>query len=67
MLKLVLGRRACVDQRDMLERQRALLATIESSFAPRLAAATGSDHLLLEFRLETTRAASRFVDGQLAG
>jgi DNA-binding PadR family transcriptional regulator len=67
ILKLVLGRRVGIDQRDMLERQRALLAAIESSFAPRLAAATGTDHLLLEFRLETTRAASRFVDAQLAG
>jgi DNA-binding PadR family transcriptional regulator len=67
VLKLVLGQRVRVDQHDMLERQRALLAAIESSFAPRLAAASGADHLLLEFRLETTRAASRFVDGQLAG
>jgi DNA-binding PadR family transcriptional regulator len=66
LVKLVLGRRAGVDQRAMLERQHELLAAIEASFAPRLAAATGTDHLLLEFRLETTRAASRFVDGRLA-
>lgn len=66
VLKLVLGRRVPIDQHDMLQRQRELLAAIESSFAPRLAAAAGADHLLLEFRLETTRAASRFVDGQLA-
>jgi DNA-binding PadR family transcriptional regulator len=66
VLKLVLGRRAGVDQREMLERQRGLLAEIEASFAPRLAAATGTDHLLLEFRLEATRAAARFVDGRLA-
>ena len=67
VLKLVLGRRMGVGQRDMLERQQALLAAIEASFAPRLAAATGTDRLLLEFRLETTRAASRFVGRQLAG
>jgi DNA-binding PadR family transcriptional regulator len=67
VLKLVLGRRVGVDQRDMLERQRALLAAIETSFAPQLEAATGTDHLLLEFRLETTRAASRFVGRRLAG
>jgi DNA-binding PadR family transcriptional regulator len=66
VLKLVLGRRAHIDQREMLERQHELLAAIEASFAPRLAAATGTDHLLLEFRLETTRAATRFVAGLLA-
>jgi DNA-binding PadR family transcriptional regulator len=66
LLKLVLGRRAGVDQRAMLARQRELLAAIEASFAPRLAAAAATDHLLLEFRLETTRAAARFVDRRLA-
>jgi DNA-binding PadR family transcriptional regulator len=65
LLKLVLGRRAGVDQRAMLARQQDLLTAIEASFAPRLAAATGTDHLLLQFRLETTRAAARFVDRRL--
>jgi DNA-binding PadR family transcriptional regulator len=66
VLKLVLGMRAGADQRDMLKRQQELLAAIESSFAPRLAAAAGTEQLLLEFRLESTRAAARFVDGRLA-
>jgi DNA-binding PadR family transcriptional regulator len=66
VLKLVLGMRVGIEQRGMLEGQQRLLAAIEASFAPRLGAATGTDHLLLEFRLETTRAAARFVDRRLA-
>jgi DNA-binding PadR family transcriptional regulator len=66
LLKLVLGRRAGVDQRAMLARQQELLTAIEAAFAPRLAAAAATDQLLLEFRLEATRAAARFVARRLA-
>ena len=65
LLKLVLGRRAGVDQRAMLGRQRMLLAEIEESLAARGAHAADTEALLLRFRLETTRAATRFVEGEL--
>ncbi len=65
LLKLVLGRRAGVDQRRMLERQRELLGEIEESLAARGAQAAGTEGLLLRFRLETTRAAARFVESEL--
>ncbi len=66
ILKLVFGRRAKLDQTAMLEAQRKVLEGFEGSLTERLERATGSDELLLGFRLETTRAASRFVDGLLA-
>jgi len=65
LLKLVLGRRAGVDQRRMLERQRDVLGEIEESLAAKDARAAGTERLLLRFRLETTRAAARFVESEL--
>jgi PadR family transcriptional regulator AphA len=65
LLKLVLGRRAGVDQRRMLERQRDVLGEIEESLAAKDALAAGTERLLLRFRLETTRAAARFVESEL--
>jgi DNA-binding PadR family transcriptional regulator len=65
LLKLVLGRRARVDQRAMLERQLELLGEIERSLAARDVDSAGTERLLLRFRLETTRAAARFVEGEL--
>ena len=49
----------------MLVGQRAALVEIEASLGDRLDEAAGTDLLLLRFRLETTRAAGRFVDGLL--
>lgn len=66
LLKLVLGRRAGVDQRRMLEEQHRVLGEIEASLAAKRAEADGAEELLLGFRLETTRAAARFVEGQIA-
>lgn len=66
ILKLVFGRRAGVDQRGMLESQQVVLLQIEDGFMAGLAAASATDELLLRFRLETTRAAGRFVQGLLA-
>jgi DNA-binding PadR family transcriptional regulator len=65
LLKLVLGERAGADQRVMLERQRALLEEIEEPLAVRCAQTDGADRALLAFRLETTRAALRFVEGEI--
>ena len=65
LLKLVLGRRAGVDQRQMLEEQHRVLGEIEASLTARCAEVDGAEELLLAFRLEATRAASRFVDARL--
>ena len=64
LLKLVLGRRAGVDQRQMLDEQHRVLGEIEASLAAKRADVDGTEELLLAFRLETTRAASRFVDAR---
>jgi len=66
LLKLVFAQRSGLDQTAMLVGQREALLQIEASLNERLDEATGSDELLLRFRLETTRAASRFVDDLLA-
>jgi len=66
LLKLVFAQRSGLDQTAMLVGQREALLGIEASLNERLDEATGSDELLLRFRLETTRAASRFVDDLLA-
>jgi DNA-binding PadR family transcriptional regulator len=66
LLKLVFAQRSGLDQTPMLIGQRAALEEIEASLGERLGDASGSDELLLRFRLETTRAAGRFVDGLLA-
>jgi DNA-binding PadR family transcriptional regulator len=66
LLKLVFAQRSGLDQTAMLVGQRGALLQIEALLNERLDEATGSDELLLRFRLETTRAASRFVDDLLA-
>ena len=68
LLKLVFTRRAGRDARPLLVAQQAALIAIEAALAARLAAAGGeTERLLAAFRLETTRAVVRFVDGLLAG
>jgi DNA-binding PadR family transcriptional regulator len=62
ILKLVFGERARRDQTAMLASQLDALRGFERTFADRLVTATGSDRMLLRFRLETTRAAERFVE-----
>jgi DNA-binding PadR family transcriptional regulator len=65
LLKLMFSDRAGVDAVPMLARQEEILAGVESALELRLAGAAGSDRLLAEFRLETTRAATRFVRRQV--
>lgn len=66
LLKLVLGRRAGIDQHAMLEAQLVVLGTLDRSLDARHKGAEGTDRVLLGFRLETTRAAARFVETLLA-
>ena len=66
LLKLVFARRSCVDPRPMLLAQlEAITAAIESLEA-RVRESAGSDAILLRFRLESSRAVSRFIEGLLA-
>lgn len=66
LLKLVFAERRGHDPRPMLTAQHeAILAAIESLEA-RILASPGSDGILLRFRLESTRAVLRFIEGILA-
>ncbi len=65
LLKLVLGARAGADQRAMLEAQLVVLDAIDRSLSARHDGADATDRVLLGFRLETTRAAARFVQSVL--
>ena len=69
LLKLVYTRRAGRDARPLLLAQQAALIAIEEALAARLASAADNEteQLLAAFRLETTRAVVRFVDGLLVG
>ncbi len=68
LLKLVFTRRAGLDARPLLLIQQVALIAIEEALAVRLAAAADeTERLLAAFRLETTRAVVRFVDGLLVG
>jgi DNA-binding PadR family transcriptional regulator len=66
LLKLLFLDRRGADPRPLLTQQRTVLATTEERLAARLAESSGAERMLLAFRLETTRAVGRFVEGQLA-
>ena len=65
LLKLVFGDRIGVDPAPLLASQAEILASLESALEQRLAAAAGADRLLLEYRLEATRAGARFIRRQV--
>lgn len=75
LLKLALCRRRGIEPRPLLEAQRAVLERIERAHAARAGDGDGGpaadpadevERLLAAFRLESTRAVSRFVDRLLA-
>lgn len=71
LLKLAVCRRWGVDPLPLLEAQRDVLARVEAAQLARGgaggdAAPDETDQLLAAFRLESTRAVARFVDGLLA-
>lgn len=66
LLKIVFAERACVDPRPMLQAQRAAIGDAVDSLEARLGATQGTDRILLRFRLESTRAVLRFIEGLLA-
>ena len=65
MLKLVFAQRTCVDPRPMLLAQRHAIEDAIASLEERIRASSGSEVILLRFRLESTRAVERFIDGVL--
>lgn len=66
LLKLVFAERSCVDPRPMLIAQHDSITSAIESLEGRVLASSGVDRILLRFRLESTRAVLRFVEGVLA-
>ena len=66
LLKLVLLERAGLDNRPLLEAQRALTVPAVSALEARLHRSIGTEHVFVLFRLETTRSVVCFIDGLLA-
>jgi len=65
LLKLIFAERAGVDPRAMLTAQHDAIAAAIMSLEARMQASAGSETILLRFRLESTRAVLRFVEGEL--
>jgi PadR family transcriptional regulator AphA len=65
LLKLVFARRNCVDPRPMLVAQHESIASAIDALESRARASQGTDAILVQFRLETSRAVQRFIEGVL--
>ena len=65
LLKLVLLDRAGLGQRPLLEAQREQTTAAVKTLEERLDSSIGTEHILVRFRLETTRAVVAFVDALL--
>ncbi len=65
LLKLVFAQRICVDPRPMLIAQQDALEETIASLEERVRESSGTDAILLRFRLESSRGVERFVDGVL--
>jgi len=66
LLKLVFAERACIDPRPMLIAQHEAVLAAIGSLEHRVGQSTGSEAVLLRFRLESTLAVLRFLDAMLA-
>jgi PadR family transcriptional regulator AphA len=66
LLKLVFAERLDVDPRPMLSAQHDAVAAAIESLQARVRRSTGTEQILLRFRLESTRAVLRFIQGLLA-
>jgi DNA-binding PadR family transcriptional regulator len=65
LLKLIFADRTGIDPTPMLEAQHATISAGIAALETRMRASIGSEAILLRFRLESTRAVLRFVDGLL--
>ena len=66
LLKLVLLERAGLDRRPLLEAQHRQTAASVEALEGRLRHSTGTENILVRFRLETTRSVVLFIDALLA-
>jgi PadR family transcriptional regulator AphA len=66
LLKLVFAQRTCVDPRPMLVAQRLAIEEAIESLEERMRESAGTEAILLRFRLESSRAVGRFIDGVLS-
>jgi DNA-binding PadR family transcriptional regulator len=65
LLKLIFAERTGLDPTPMLEAQHATIRAGVEQLEERMRSSTGSEAILLRFRLESTRAVLRFVEGLL--
>jgi len=65
LLKLIFADRVASDPTAMLQAQRDSVSESLAALEERVRSSSGSEAILLRFRLETTRAVLRFVDGLL--
>jgi PadR family transcriptional regulator AphA len=65
LLKLVFAQRKCIDPTPLLLAQRDAIEEAIASLEERINSSDGSDAILLRFRLESSRAVERFIDGVL--
>jgi PadR family transcriptional regulator AphA len=65
LLKLILLERAGLDPRPLLESQRAQVDPAIEALEERLAESTGTEEILVRYRLESTRAVLHFIDSLL--
>jgi PadR family transcriptional regulator AphA len=63
LLKLVFDARLNIDARPMLAAQHHSIAAALQSLEARVAESDGTEKILLRFRLESTRAVLRFIEG----
>jgi DNA-binding PadR family transcriptional regulator len=66
LLKIVFAERARLDPRPLLDAQHASISGTVRSLERRVQGTSGSEAILLRFRLESTRAVERFIEGVLA-
>jgi DNA-binding PadR family transcriptional regulator len=66
LLKLVLAARLGRDARPLLHAQQPVLEDVVRGLEPRAQAAKGADAVVVRYRLETARAAARFVADELS-
>jgi DNA-binding PadR family transcriptional regulator len=65
LLKLIFAERTGIDPTSMLEAQQVTIDAAVALLERRMQASAGSEAILLRFRLESTRAVLRFVEGLL--
>jgi len=65
LLKLIFAQRTGIDPTPMLEAQQGKVREAVAGLEERMVESSGSESILLRFRLESTRAVLRFVEGLL--